>query len=774
MQISTRQRGAPLDLIVAEAMILANSTWGSWLGELGVPGIYRSQASLAPGVKVRMGTKALPHAGIGVKSYAWSTSPLRRYTDLVNQWQIIAAARHGRPPRWPRRSSPRTPSCSRSSRASTRPTAPTTATRPAWSASGRCKYLQQKASPNSTRTRLQGRQRRLVRADDLPLVLPVLGAQGLPRGARVRVKLGDIDEITLDVHGTVVERLDAADAADARPDEDGRRRRGTGGRPDRHRGRLSTDTAEAAATAPAIIRACREPARHLSTLQIALGVSVAVHAALLTVRFVDPEGFNRVFQDTPLEVILVNATTNEQPEKAQAIAQASLAGGGEADKGRATSPAAAVGAAPRSATPPKTRSARSRPCRTQQMLLLAQIKQAARRACRRPIPRNRPRPAEAAAREEKRRQLVKLLAEIERRINEENARPKKRYISPATREEVYASTTTRLRRRIEDRGTAELPRARRQEAVRRADHDRHRQLRRPRARHRGRRELGQPHARPPRPGHRAQHRPVRPLQRRDAPPGRPDRAWSRASSSRATRRWKRSSSATPEERADGPLLRDGQPGRAQPLAVDPRALRRTHRPDAATTARGWSPLGRLRRRRSRPSAPEGGRRGCNVTVPFKFEAAALADARCSAARALAGACNTLRFDGDDGIHRATTPTASGLVHDIERNAGVRAGRRATCCWWAPAAPRPACSARCWRPARAASWWPTARSQGDRAGAAPCGAGAAHGRRARGRMRCDAVPGSFRRGGQRHAPPAWRGARCRWRRACSSPARWPST
>jgi exoribonuclease-2 len=96
VQISVRQRGAPLDLIVAEAMILANSTWGNWLAELGVPGIYRSQASMAPGVKVRMGTKALPHAGIGVKSYAWSTSPLRRYTDMVNQWQIIACARHGK------------------------------------------------------------------------------------------------------------------------------------------------------------------------------------------------------------------------------------------------------------------------------------------------------------------------------------------------------------------------------------------------------------------------------------------------------------------------------------------------------------------------------------------------------------------------------------------------------------------------------------------------------------------------------------------------------
>src|SRR5205085_11309617 len=94
--ITTRQRGAPLDLIVAEAMILANSTWGGWLAECGVPGIYRSQASLATGVKVRMGVKPAPHAGMGVAQYTWATSPLRRYVDLVNQWQIIACARHGR------------------------------------------------------------------------------------------------------------------------------------------------------------------------------------------------------------------------------------------------------------------------------------------------------------------------------------------------------------------------------------------------------------------------------------------------------------------------------------------------------------------------------------------------------------------------------------------------------------------------------------------------------------------------------------------------------
>ncbi|HSN33171.1 MAG TPA: RNB domain-containing ribonuclease, partial [Ideonella sp.] len=94
--IGTRARGAPLDLIVSEAMILANSHWGGWLDQFGVPGIYRSQASLAPGVKVRMGTRAAPHAGLGVAQYAWSTSPLRRYVDLVNQWQLVACARHGR------------------------------------------------------------------------------------------------------------------------------------------------------------------------------------------------------------------------------------------------------------------------------------------------------------------------------------------------------------------------------------------------------------------------------------------------------------------------------------------------------------------------------------------------------------------------------------------------------------------------------------------------------------------------------------------------------
>jgi exoribonuclease-2 len=99
VSIVRRKRGAPLDKIVAELMIFANSTWGKLLHDSGVPGIYRSQGPGAGGwnakIQVRMVTHAAPHQGLGVDQYAWSTSPLRRYTDLVNQWQILAAASHG-------------------------------------------------------------------------------------------------------------------------------------------------------------------------------------------------------------------------------------------------------------------------------------------------------------------------------------------------------------------------------------------------------------------------------------------------------------------------------------------------------------------------------------------------------------------------------------------------------------------------------------------------------------------------------------------------------
>jgi protein TonB len=192
-----------------------------------------------------------------------------------------------------------------------------------------------------------------------------------------------------------------------------------------------------------------------STLQLTLGVSVAVHAAILSVRFIDPEGFNRVFQDTPLEVILVNAKSSEKPEKAQAIAQFALAGGGDAEKGRATSPL------PYSALTSvgddfEEAQRKMDTLQEQQTQLLAQLrKQIADLPP--PDPRKPSQNADQSAQEERRRQLVKILAEIEKRINEENARPKKRYISPATREEVYAVYYDAMRRKVEDKGTVNFP-----------------------------------------------------------------------------------------------------------------------------------------------------------------------------------------------------------------------------------------------------------------------------------------------------------------------------
>ena len=196
--------------------------------------------------------------------------------------------------------------------------------------------------------------------------------------------------------------------------------------------------------------------RSFSTLQLALGASITVHALLLTVRFVDPETFNRVFQDTPLEVVLVNARTAERPDKAQAIAQASMAGGGDSAQGRATSPLPPALQAAAGDDAEEETQRQLKDLQEQQTLLLAQVKDQLAA-----LPPNEPSQAtvspEQIEREQKRRQLIKLLAEIERRIKQENARPRKRYISPATRETVYAIYYDHLRRAIEDKGTENFP-----------------------------------------------------------------------------------------------------------------------------------------------------------------------------------------------------------------------------------------------------------------------------------------------------------------------------
>ena len=204
VEIVPRQRGSPLDLIVAETMILANSTWGGWLVECGVPAIYRSQPSLAPGVKVRMGMRPGPHAGMGVAQYAWATSPLRRYVDLVNQWQLVACVRHGR------------------TAALAAPFRAGDVQLHAIVSDFDTAYADYNAFQSSIerywslRSLLQDgvgeldaavMKDGLVRAETLPLVFRAAGAEPLARGARVRVRLGAADLLTLDVNASVVGQL---------------------------------------------------------------------------------------------------------------------------------------------------------------------------------------------------------------------------------------------------------------------------------------------------------------------------------------------------------------------------------------------------------------------------------------------------------------------------------------------------------------------------------------------------------------------------------------
>jgi exoribonuclease-2 len=169
-------------------------------------------------MKVRMGVKPAPHAGMGVAQYTWATSPLRRYVDLVNQWQIIACARHGR------------------TAALAAPFKPKDAALfsiisgfdAAYSAyngfqSGIERYwtLRYLAQENMHELEAAVMKDGLVRAEALPLVFRALGADALPRGARVRVRVTGTDLLTLDVHASVVARIDdpTSTADDALVDE---------------------------------------------------------------------------------------------------------------------------------------------------------------------------------------------------------------------------------------------------------------------------------------------------------------------------------------------------------------------------------------------------------------------------------------------------------------------------------------------------------------------------------------------------------------------------
>lgn len=195
---------------------------------------------------------------------------------------------------------------------------------------------------------------------------------------------------------------------------------------------------------------------HRYTLVWALGFSLLVHAALIAWRLADPESFQRVFQDTALEVVLVNARSDTPPEQAQAIAQVHLAGGGSAQRdARASSP-----------LPPSTvqewgfdigaMQRQIEALKLQQMRLLTQLKQELSALTTDPSGQSADAP-ERQARQERAQQLTRQLAEIEPQLEKNQAGPRKRFISPATQEAVYALYYDKLRRNIETRGTLNFP-----------------------------------------------------------------------------------------------------------------------------------------------------------------------------------------------------------------------------------------------------------------------------------------------------------------------------
>ena len=189
MRIVPRKRGAPLDKLVAEMMILANSAWGELLAERDVAAIYRVQST----GKVRFSVHPEAHEGLGVSAYAWMSSPLRRYVDLVNQWQL-AASLAGRKPPFARNSEALLTALRAFEVTATRYDEHQRAMEAYWS----LRWIEQEG----VRT-LQGVVLRdnLARIDGLPLVARVSGAPSLEPGAIVRLDVGAIDLIERSITG---------------------------------------------------------------------------------------------------------------------------------------------------------------------------------------------------------------------------------------------------------------------------------------------------------------------------------------------------------------------------------------------------------------------------------------------------------------------------------------------------------------------------------------------------------------------------------------------
>lgn len=197
--------------------------------------------------------------------------------------------------------------------------------------------------------------------------------------------------------------------------------------------------------------------KRLSNLQLALGLSLGLHGLLLGLKIADPVRFDKLFKDTPLEVILVNSASSDKPRQAQAVAQHNLAGGGASTQGRATSPTAASALTQAGDSPEEARKQIAK-LQVQQAQLLARLKsQLAALPAPQPEELIQSSDPASVAREEKRKLLTKAMAEIENRINLENQRPRKHYVSPATLANAHAAYYDAMRRRIEREGTQGFP-----------------------------------------------------------------------------------------------------------------------------------------------------------------------------------------------------------------------------------------------------------------------------------------------------------------------------
>jgi exoribonuclease-2 len=220
--IVRRKRGAPLDKIVAELMIFANSTWGKLLHDSGVPGIYRSQGPGAGGwnakIQVRMVTHAAPHQGLGVDQYAWSTSPLRRYTDLVNQWQILACAEHGVTAPLVAPFKPRDATLFSIVSAFDAAYASYNEFQQNMERYWCLRWLGQENAKQVDAVVLKDEVLRLV---EIPLVIRLPGIPQVPRGAQVRMDIVRWDEVDLSLEARLLEVAEVApDAALVLEDED--------------------------------------------------------------------------------------------------------------------------------------------------------------------------------------------------------------------------------------------------------------------------------------------------------------------------------------------------------------------------------------------------------------------------------------------------------------------------------------------------------------------------------------------------------------------------